>query len=66
VYQSQGTFDKPSYMSVEGCFAFYETKVLSLKCSWNRDIDTRPIHMLASRITQKEEKACVRCIQLVK
>jgi hypothetical protein len=66
VYQLQSTTDKPTYMSVGGGAAFYETKVLSLECSWNEDIDTRPIHVSASRTTQREEKACVRCAWLVK
>jgi hypothetical protein len=66
VYQLQGTSNKLTYMSVGGGAAFYETKVLSLERSWNQDIDTRPIHVSASRATQREEKACVRCARLVK
>jgi hypothetical protein len=49
-------------MSVRGGSAFYETKVLSLELSWNQDIDTRPIYVSTYRITQRQEKTCVKCV----
>ena len=49
-------------MSVGGGAASYESKGLTLKRSWNQDIDPRPIHGSASSIYPRRRKLmCETC-----